>query len=94
MEISISELREMWESLFLHLEKKGISNVMLDIDYYWNVSPEQRYNPYEEPKEMDLGQLSEDLKNLREMIEQDRIIGYSLVWLSTLTRAVGEKVIG
>lgn len=95
MQVSVSELRAVSEQLFLHLERSGYSSVELDADYYWNIPKKLRYNPYEEPKELDLGQLTDDWDNLCKILEgTNDPIGYACVWLSTVLRAVGETVIG
>ncbi|MUL36522.1 hypothetical protein [Gloeocapsopsis dulcis] len=94
MQVTVSELRAVSEQLFLHLERKGYSSVELSADYYWNIPKELRYNPYEEPKELDLGQLTDDWANLCNVLEgKTDPLGYALVWLSTVLRAVGETVI-
>jgi hypothetical protein len=95
MQVSVSELRTISEQLFLHLENTGYNSVDNSTDYYWNIPTEFRYNPYEEPKELDLGQLTDDWENLHKILEGTTDpIGYALVWLSTVLRAVGETVIG
>ena len=94
MQVSVSELRAMTEKLFLHLERKDYSSVELSTDYYWNIPKEFRYNPYEEPKDLDLGQLTDDWANLRKILEgTTEPVGYAFVWLSTVLRAVGEIVV-
>ncbi len=94
MEVRISELRDIWEAAFSYLEENNMSSVMLDVDYYWHIPLEECYNPYEKPQDMTLGQLSDDLINLRSMVKRDELIAYSLVWLSAVTRAVGERIVG
>ena len=90
MQVSVLELRAVSEQLFLHLERSGYSSVELDSDYYWNIPKKLRYNPYEEPKELVLGQLTDDWDNLCKILEgASDPIAYACVWLSTVLRAVG-----
>lgn len=94
MQVSISDLRVVSKKLFLHLEKNGYRSVELSADYYWNIPKEQQYDPYQEPNELDLGQLTSDWTNLSEILEgTTEPIGYAFVWLATILRAIGEIVI-
>ena len=94
MQVSVSRLRTVSEQLFLHLEKKGYSSVELSADYYWHIPKELRYNPYEEPKELDLGQLTDDWANLCNILEgETKPLAYAFVWLSAVLRTLGETVI-
>lgn len=93
MRIDISELRAISAQLFSHLEQSERKWVEIPIDYYWDVSKEERYNPYEEPKHFDLGQLTDDWAELQKIaVGENKPFGYALVWLSSVLRAVGEEV--
>jgi hypothetical protein len=94
MEIDIARLRQITNDLLERLEKDGTSKLELDADYYWNILPEHRYDKYDEPKEFVIGQLSEDLAFTNQMIDgMCPPVTYGLVWISSLLRYVGEKII-
>lgn len=94
MKLNLSDLRLVSEKLFTHLEERGISSIELSGDYYWNIPKELKYNPYQEPTELDLGQLSADWENLTAILEEEaEPIGYALVWLSAVLQAIGETTI-
>lgn len=91
MKISTKELRESIEQLLSHLEETGTTEFEIEEDYYWSVPPADRYSPYEEPKELTLGQLSDDLEELRAIRDGEKEpVGYALVWLAAVLSRVGE----
>jgi hypothetical protein len=49
---------------------------------------------YEEPSELTVGQLSEDWKELQQISSGQKLpIAYALVWLSSVLRFVGSKIV-
>ena len=94
MKIKLYELKKGFDKVFGHMISRGINEVELGHDFYWTIPEELRYNAYEEPKEFGMRQLSDDWSEcLRMLNEEDNPISFSLVWLSALSRAVGEKVV-
>lgn len=95
MRITTGELRRAAELLLTHLEQQGQSAVEIEQDYYWSIAPEQRYDAYNQPGELSMGQLSDDWAEVRAIAQgQKEPLGYGLVWLSSVLRAVGEKTVG
>lgn len=94
MKVKLTILENVTRMLFKHLKNQGINEVEVTEDFYWDISQEERYNPYKEPTKFDLGQLEEDWK---EMVKLDKKkeapIAYSFVWLANLLRILGEKVV-
>jgi hypothetical protein len=94
MEIEVAKLRKMTNDLLLRLEQDGTRTVELSSDYYWNILPEQMYDSHDEPHQFTMGQLSEDLEFVNQMIDGTRPpVTYGLVWISSLLRFIGEKII-
>lgn len=94
MEINLDDLQKICDRLFQYTRARGVDSVTLEVDYYWNIPQEERYNPYKQPSELDLGQLSDDWNELQKIIQsQEELLGYSFVWLSTIMRAIGERLI-
>lgn len=94
MKITIAELRRVTEKHLRHLEERGVTAVDLEQDFYWSIPSEQLYNTDEEPSGLEVGQLVDDVEELRRVDRGEKEpIGYGLVWLSAVLRAVGEKVI-
>ena len=91
MKIETKELRRIFNVLVDHLEGTGQTSFDLPWDFYWEVAKEDLYNPYSEPEQLSLGQLTDDWDELVKIANQDMPpIGYALVWLSAILRAVGE----
>lgn len=94
MKVCIAELREVANLLFDHLERSGHAEIELESDYYWSIPTEQLYSVYEEPTDLTIGQLSDDqreLANIRAGAKPP--LAYALVWLSSLLRYVGARVV-
>ncbi len=95
MEIALSELKAVFLKEIDHLEKLGYEKVDIPVEYYWNIPQEVRYDPYQEPKQLTLGQLSDNWDGLKQILEGERDpVVYDLVWLSTILRAIGEHALG
>src|SRR5205085_3362148 len=89
MRINIHDLKRVSDQLFSHLEEIGHNSVEITEDYYWNIPKEHRYDPMQEPKEFDLGQLTEDWSELQQILNRtSEPISYALVWLSSLLRNI------
>lgn len=92
MIINKEELRTITEKLFLHLDELNIDSIEVSQDYYWYISEAEIYNPYVQPENLTLGQLTDDWQELKKLLAEKDIIGYNFVWLATILRAVGEKI--
>jgi hypothetical protein len=94
MKIVVSEMRAAANLLFDHLESNGCSEIEVDTDYYWNVPSEKLYLVYEEPTELTVGQISEDLLNVKAVVEgRSPPVAYVFVWLASIIRFVGHRVV-
>lgn len=95
MRITTTELRAAAELLLAHLEKSGRGTLEVEQDFYWEIPPKERYDPYAQPQELSLGQLSDDWVEVSAIVRgEGQPVGYALVWLASLLRAVGENNVG
>jgi hypothetical protein len=92
--VSIHTLREVSDQLFRHLEVLGVAEVEISDDYYWDVPDPERYQPYRNPNELVIGQLTEDWDALQALHAGTEPIAYDLVRLAALLRRVGEMTMG
>lgn len=77
--------------LIQHLQERKASVEITD-DYYWEIDEQQLYDPTKNPSAFGMGQPSEDWQRLsRIMSGAEPPIGYGLVWLASILRAVGQK---
>jgi hypothetical protein len=94
MHIKLADLRSISEKLLAYLEEQGVESFDISVDYYWNIPKEQVYNPYQQPSELDLGQLTDDWYELKKMLDSEsRPIAYYFVWLGAILRAIGEHTL-
>jgi len=92
MQITTRELRQAVTKVLDHLEDTARAVLTIDKDYYWSIPADQRYDPYQQPTDLTLGQLSDDWCEVKKIIEgQSAPIGYALVWLSSIILAIGEE---
>jgi len=93
MEINMDDLRQICDRLIQNVKEKGIDSINLEVDYYWNIPQNQLYNPYQKPVDLDMGQLSDNWTELRKVLQsQKEPLGYHLVWLAAILRALGESI--
>jgi hypothetical protein len=96
MKLQLSDLRRVTEALFDHLERTGRTEIEVNEDFYWNIPEKQLYSVYAPPPESELtvGQLSDDWNELTKITAGQRPpTAYALVWLSSILRHIGSKLI-
>ncbi|MEV6071610.1 hypothetical protein AB0L82_34145 [Nocardia sp. NPDC052001] len=93
LHISLTELRRSFEVLLDHAEASaGGDIVRLDQDYFWSIPREELYDPTSVPTNLTLGQLSWSWQHMTDLLaDPDQAIGYHLVWLSEVLRAIGQN---
>jgi hypothetical protein len=92
MTIDICELRSILTLLLDSTEEYG-SQIEVSADYYWDVPKEARYDTYDSPPELTIGQLSDDWNELQRIRHgQSPAIPYALVWLAAVIRRIGEEL--
>ncbi|WNG15728.1 hypothetical protein [Cystobacter fuscus] len=96
MKIQLSDLRQAANTLFDHLEQNGHTEIEVTEDFYWNIPKEHLYSVYTPPpeSELTLGQLSDDWDEVMKIASAQRPpIAYALVWLSSILRFIGSKIV-
>ena len=94
MEIDLAELRKLTDLLLHDLQQQGYQTIQIEDDYYWEIPKEGLYDPYTNPKDLTMGQLTHDWERLRRILQgSSEPLAYGLVWLSSLLRAIGQKVV-
>jgi len=68
-------------------EHKGVE-VEIKSDFYWDISMEEIYNPYDEPRNITLGQISDDIIELRRAMKSGEIVPYDLKRLANILIAI------
>ena len=57
--IPVDELRRVFELLVAHAAGKSATELPVDRDYFWSIPNPERYDVYNEPSELTIGQVSE-----------------------------------
>lgn len=95
MKLSLADLRALTQKLLDYLEEQGHKTLELPQEYYWHIPKEAKYDQPVAPASevLSLGQLSFDWENLQSLLEEKHDpVGYDLVWLAAILRALGETI--
>jgi len=93
-EMNSNDLLKILDKILEYQKEIGNEEFKIEQDFYWHIRDKEKYNPYEKPTDMTLGQLTMDWDNLKEILEEKHEgIGYSLVWLGNILIAIGENYI-
>jgi hypothetical protein len=91
MKLSIDDLKQYWDLLYSHLQELDVQVIELEYDYYWDVQFPSRYQIYEQPINLPLGQLTHDVEVLNQMFQgESNLVLYNFVHLSAILRMIGE----
>ncbi len=89
MKVNIEELEKVISLLLSNLRESIGNEVELNNDYYWAISEEKLYNPYENPIDLTLGQLSDDLKEIQRLYKSDDdAVPYDLERVASILKAL------
>jgi hypothetical protein len=91
MKIKIDEIQKITFLLFSKLKENKGDEIEIANDYYWDISNDELYNPYEEPKNITLGQLSDDIKEIQRLANPDDAIIYDLKRLAVILKAISVE---
>ena len=90
MRIYIQYLRKIIDTVLSRVLEEGTEYVDLPMDYYWNIPSRQMY-VLTEPKDFDMGQLTDDWPSLQRTVEENTdIVARDIVFSSSVLRAVGD----
>jgi hypothetical protein len=88
MKINIKEIEKIVSILLSNLRESKGDEIELKNDFYWDISAEELYNPYEEPKNLSLGQLSDDITEILRLKNSDDAVVYDIKRLSSILKAL------
>jgi len=96
LKIDVDQLEQALKTLVDELRKKKgkIINIEQPIDYYWSIAGNDLYNPYENPTELTLGQLSDDLEEMNRIAsKKSEPVSYDFVKMSSVMAMLGHKTV-
>jgi hypothetical protein len=90
--ISIEKLRNVFELLMSHAVRVSGPEIEISNDAFWSIPAATVYNVYSEPQELTIGMLSESWSHLEAMADRKAgVVGYGMVWLAEILRAIGDE---
>ncbi|MBD0672192.1 hypothetical protein [Streptomyces sp. CBMA156] len=94
LQVPLDELRRAFDVLIRHVEGTTAGGaVPLDKDYFWSIPSDEQYDVLKAPGELTIGQLTESWQHLQDLLaDEDRALGYHLVWLADVLRAIGQDL--
>ena len=91
MEIKIKELLDILEILQKSLSKFESVNLG-EKEYFWEIYEDELYDPYQSPKQLGLGKLSDDWEELLRLKNIDEIpITYDLKRMGNIFRGIQDN---
>lgn len=93
MQIDLSELKQTIDRLFNHImDTRGVKFFEFEKENYWNIPSRDVYE-FEEPKELDIGNLSDDWEFLSKLLQsENQPVAYQLTQVAPLLRYIGERI--
>lgn len=89
--VTTAELRVALDAILCNLEENGVSEVELQDDHYWDVPQADRYGVHDQPTQLDVGQLTDDVNEVKRIVSGDAPpYGLGLIWLAAVLRRIGE----
>ncbi|MEX2985597.1 hypothetical protein [Streptomyces sp. C36] len=95
LQIPLDQLRHAFDVVLRQVEASAGLTVTLNEEYFWSIPGDELYDVLNEPKTLTIGQLSESWQRIEDLLaHQDRALGYHLVWLADVIRAIGQDTPG
>ncbi|MFB9253654.1 hypothetical protein ACFFWE_35965 [Sphaerisporangium melleum] len=93
MVLDMADLRRLCTLLLDAMEQRHGPRIDLDVDYYWDISPQAAFDMSSDPAQyVGCGQVSDDLAELRNALDRSQndelILWHGLTHLSGLIRAL------
>ena len=88
MKINIDDIQKITSLLLSKLKDSKGNEIEISNEYYWDISESELYSPYDEPKNITLGQLSYDLEEVQRLVKSDDAIIYDLKRVSQILKVL------
>jgi len=89
MKVNIDEFKKIVSLLLSKLRDSKGNEIELKNDYYWDIPNDQLYSPYDNPNDMSLGQLSDDLNEIYRLSKSnEEAIPYDLKRVAEILKAL------
>jgi hypothetical protein len=88
MKIHIDEIQKITLLLLSKVVESKGNEIEIEGDYYWDIASDEIYNPYLEPENISLGQLSDDIKELNRLLQKNDAVPYDIKRLSNILKVI------
>lgn len=78
MRVALSLIEKAVVTIIGEMKQRGMDSVPLDTDFHWNVPSVFIYDSYNEPAQLDIGQLTGDYETLKLAQEANKLIMYNI----------------
>ncbi|MEV6140599.1 hypothetical protein AB0L63_32085 [Nocardia sp. NPDC051990] len=94
LRVDLTQLRRSFDVLLSHVRAAVAGDtVALDKDYFWSIPSDELYDPFNAPADLTIGSLADSWQHLSDLLaDPDRAVGYHLVWLADVLRAIGHDI--
>jgi hypothetical protein len=91
MRINKLELISIIEIVLNHLNSK--EEIDVREEFYWDIPMKEIYQPYEIPKDLTIGQISDDWQELQKLLHHDSrdAVGYDFKRISTILKVISHN---
>lgn len=88
MKININDLEKIILLLLHKLKESKGNEIELNNDFFWDIPSDELYNPYEDPKNITLGQLTDEVNEIMRLMKADEAIAYDLKRVASILTAL------
>ena len=88
MKVNLEEIGVIVSFLLSKLKASAGNELEITADFYWDISVDEIFDPYNEPKNFSLGQLTDDLQEVQKIIQVDNAISYDLGRIANIIKAI------
>ena len=92
VKVKINEIQEITNLIFEKLKASRGNEIEISYDFYWDIPSDEIYNPYKEPSNLTLGQLSDEIMEIQNSIITKDLIYYDLKRISAILRALSIQL--
>jgi hypothetical protein len=95
LQINLHEIEKAMSILLKDLrEYQGEVIEVEPVDYYWSIRREELYDPYQQPTDLTLGQLTDDLEEMKKIAAgKAEPVSLDLVKMSAILAMLGNKTV-
>jgi hypothetical protein len=91
MNVNIDHLEKVLSILLAELKVKKSTLVELKGDFFWDIAPEELYDPYNDPHTFTLGQLSDDIDRMERILTTKESVPYDIKRMACLLIALSYE---